>query len=90
MAQASQDAFSSGAIESAVGAILDVTQKDPVGTELQIITDGEVQSIPEIAVVLTQADISIPEIVIDPESALAEFISTITTEDLMNFLCENY
>lgn len=90
MAQASQDAFKSGAIEGAVGTVLDVTQKDPSGSELQIVVDGEVQPIPELAVVMTEADLSIPEIMLDPESALAEFISSITTEDLKNFLCENY
>lgn len=70
--------------------MLDVTQKDPSGTELQIVKDGKIQPIPDVAVVLTEADLNIPEVVVDPASALAQFITGLTTEDLKNFLCKNY
>lgn len=90
LAQASQDAFKSGAVSASVGNVLDVSQKDSSGTELQIVRDGQVQQVPDIAVVLTESDVRIPEVVVDPASALAEYISTITTQDIKSFLCENY
>jgi hypothetical protein len=40
--------------------------------------------------VLTDSDVIISEVIVDPSSALGEYISTITTEDIKSFLCENY
>lgn len=87
LAQASQNAFKSGAVAASVGyPVLDVAQKDSSGAELKIVKDGELQEIPDVAVIGS----SIPELVIDPASLEAAFIQAVSIVDMKDFLCDNY